>query len=308
MTTRFSHFARWRTRHRSTEEVRHQTCVFIFSGGGLNGAAQVGMMRELAAAGVFPDAVVGVSAGALNATYVASRPITEAVTGLHDVWMQISRDGIFDANSPRRLWAVVRGHSSLDPGTKLAQIIKAHCSVTDLSQCTLPIRIGTLALDTAEMVWWSAGPAVELLRASAAIPGIFPPVIINGQVHVDGGVGSPVPVAAAIELNPTRLIVLDVSMISDPPSGDAVPSHIETRSALGVLLASFEALRRRVADAEQAAVAEAVEVFTIRAGVPGATDQDTLQRIPEIIELGAKAAREMLERHPELRTQQLLLT
>jgi len=307
MSTRLSHFAKWRHRQRSRKENTTPTCVFVLSGGGLNGAAQVGMLRELLAAGIRPDALVGVSAGALNATYMASWPLEEAVAGLCDVWMQISREGIFDATSTRRLWAVVRGHPSLDPGTKLAKLIEQHSKFDDISECLLPIRIGTLALESAEMVWWDKGPTTTLLRASSAIPGVFPPVLIDGELHVDGGVASPVPLAAAIEFSPTRLIVLDVSMITAPPGSDVVPDHIEQRSALGVLLASFDALRRRVADAEQAAVQEAVEIFTIRAGVPGATDAATLARIPELIEMGAAAARELLKNHPELLDHQLVL-
>lgn len=61
------HFDRWRDRRSDEPEGRASSCVFVLSGGGLNGAAQAGMIRELFAAGVYPDAIVGVSAGAINA-------------------------------------------------------------------------------------------------------------------------------------------------------------------------------------------------------------------------------------------------
>jgi predicted acylesterase/phospholipase RssA len=76
------HFDRWRERRLGGPIDRTPSCVFVFSGGGLNGAAQAGMVRKLLAVGDYPDAVVGVSAGAINAVYLAGTPFDEAGDGL----------------------------------------------------------------------------------------------------------------------------------------------------------------------------------------------------------------------------------
>jgi predicted acylesterase/phospholipase RssA len=292
------------TRRRSLPVSTHRepVTVFVFSGGALNGAAQAGMVRELLAAGVYPDAVVGVSAGAWNAIYVATTPFDQAGDELVKIWMGIGTEGIFEAGPSRRLWAILRKHPSLDPGTKVEKILEANCKVADLADARVPIRVGTLNLETATMEWHSNGPAKPRLRASAAIPGVFPPVLINGARHVDGGATSPVPLGAANYFSPTRIIVLDVSLM-DLPTGppqrtnsSGVPSH----SAMSVLLASFDAARYHIAQAEKAAVGADVEVITIRAGIPGATHASNTHHVPRIIEMGAQAAREALAAHPHI--------
>lgn len=300
--TKPSHFASWRSRLSSHTRPKNESCVFVFSGGGLNGAAQAGMVRELLNAGVFPDAIIGVSVGALNGVFLAGTERHRAGEALVDAWLDVAQRGIFDASSPKRLWAIMRQRPSLDDASRLTEVLKSHCPVSDLSQCHVPVRVGTLDLASAQMVWWDRGPALERLLASTAIPGVFPPVTIDARVHVDGAVASPVPISAAVEFEPTRIIVFDVAMMDDPPE---TSSNEENRlSALGVLLSSFEAVRRRLADAERHSVSDDVEIHIIRAGLPGSTLPETLPKIPELIELGAKAAKELLRTHPELTARQ----
>jgi NTE family protein len=296
------HFDQWRDHRASELGERPASCVFVFSGGGLNGAAQAGMVRELLAAGVYPDAVVGVSAGAMNAVYLASTPFDIAGDGLVKIWEEVGREGIFDTGSPERLWAVVRHHASIDSGSRLAAIIERNTPVDDLSECVIPIRVGTLNLESSSMEWHDRGDAKLRLRASTALPGIFPPVVLNGDRHVDGGVGSPVPLGAAIEFQPTTLVVLDVSLMeSHPRDASENGTEVPRQSALGILLSSFDAARHRVALAEQAMITRDVETITIRAGIPGGLLPETAHQVPKIIELGAAAAREALTHNPHLR-------
>lgn len=272
----------------------------MFSGGGLNGAAQAGMAHELLSAGVVPDAIVGVSAGALNGIYLGSTPLEHAGSGLIQIWQAIATGGIYDAGSPKRLWAVIRQHDSLDPGTKLAEIIRDNCPVDDISECLIPTLVGTLNLSTGLTVWHDKGLAVPRLMASAAIPGVFPPVLIGSDRHVDGGVTSPVPINAALTLEPTTLIIMDVTMLDDPPGTSEPGSGPPPSSALGVLLAGFEAARRSVTHNEYAAIPPHVRQVVIRAGLRGALAADGALKIPAIIEHGRRAARRVLLDHPDI--------
>jgi NTE family protein len=52
--------------------------VFVLSGGAVRAAVQAGMLQALAEAGIFPDALVGTSAGALNAAYIAGYPLEQS--------------------------------------------------------------------------------------------------------------------------------------------------------------------------------------------------------------------------------------
>jgi predicted acylesterase/phospholipase RssA len=111
-------------------------------------------MQELLGAGVYPDAVVGVSAGAMNAVYVASTELDQAGVGLVNVWHDVAMKGIYDGGASQRLWALARHKSSIDPGSHLEDIIVRHCPVHDPSECRLPVRIGAMHLSSGEPVWF----------------------------------------------------------------------------------------------------------------------------------------------------------
>jgi NTE family protein len=267
--------------------------VFVFSGGGLNGAAQVGMLEELYARGITPDAVVGVSVGALNAVSLAYDPL-EWSARMHGSWKVASTTDLFRGSSSRAVWAVIRRRSSVDSGLALANFLRSDIPVTHLEDTAIPVRIGTVVLATGEMRWHASGSAHDILQASCAIPGILPPVLINGQLHVDGGVCSPVPVAAAIDFAPTRIVVLDVThTLEDERVEVADPT------ALKVLLRSFEAARRRVAAAEMAALTPDLEVIYIRysadAGPTMGTNAASLAKIASLVAGGRSAARAVLD-------------
>lgn len=80
--------------------------------------------------------------------------------------------------------------------------------------------------------WWTKGPAQDLLYASACLPGLFPPLIIDGGRHVDGGVLEPVPVKKAVDTDASVIYVLSENF----GPGQDVPSRM---GALDVLIRSF---------------------------------------------------------------------
>jgi NTE family protein len=290
MTT--TQFSKWRERRtsRPTFDPPTPVTVFVFSGGGLNGAAQVGMLQELFARGITPDGCVGVSAGALNALAVAANP-TQFEENLIKAWQYAGVNGIFQkASNPKAMWAIVRQRGSLDPGYLLRAVIRNHLPIERLEDSVIPLRIGTVALSSGEMHWHSSGSAYDVLMASCAIPGILPPIKLNGQLHVDGSVCSPIPVAAAIELRPTRLVVLDVSLTQDESL-----TPLSDPSALTVLIRSFEAARRRVSAAEMASLTPDLEVIYLRAGRQGSLGAASPAYINKLIEEGRAAAKSVLD-------------
>lgn len=85
--------------------TRPQT-VFVFSGGASLGALQVGMLQALDESGIVPDLLLGTSAGALNAAFIASRPQTRATArALGRVWRGVQREDVF----PLSMSALVGG-------------------------------------------------------------------------------------------------------------------------------------------------------------------------------------------------------
>jgi hypothetical protein len=98
------------------------TTAFVLSGGGSLGAVQVGMLQALAAEGVEPDLLVGTSAGALNAAWVASHGMSESsLEGLARVWSGLRRRDVFPVDVRTALgatsvWVLPTGAACALPG------------------------------------------------------------------------------------------------------------------------------------------------------------------------------------------------
>src|SRR5207302_5902237 len=95
-----------RFRPRPVEPVAPGKVVFVLSGGGNRGAAQIGMLRALLEAGITPDVVVGTSVGSLNGAAIAADPTLDGVGRLEDVWHGITREQLFGDGRLARAWRV----------------------------------------------------------------------------------------------------------------------------------------------------------------------------------------------------------
>src|SRR5687767_12555674 len=100
------------------------TTAFVLSGGGSLGAVQVGMLRALHAHGYRPDLLIGTSAGALNAAFVASHGYTsESLAALGGAWRQMRRRDVFPIEPVRQLQALRGVSRSVFAGDGLQKLI-----------------------------------------------------------------------------------------------------------------------------------------------------------------------------------------
>jgi len=183
----------------------------VLSGGGSLGAAQVGALQALLEAGIVPDVVVGCSVGALNAAFVAVDPTLERLTELEHVWRGMSRRTIFPNGRFGVATRLAGRRDHLYTPRGLRSVIETCVPVRDLADTAIPVHVVTTDLHTGKSVWWTGGDPVEVLAASACLPGLFPPVSLGGSLHVDGGVTCPVPTQRALSLGADRVWVLDVA-------------------------------------------------------------------------------------------------
>jgi NTE family protein len=196
--------------------------AFVLGGGGSLGAVQVGMLYALLEAGIRPDFVVGTSIGSLNAAYLAGHMSLDGISSLADLWSSIRRTDVFPINV-RSLVRGVMGHRDhLFEVLGLRMVIaRAELGFSRLEEAPVPIHAVATDLLSAKPVVLSSGNATQALLASAAIPGVFPPVNVGGRLLVDGGVLANLPVAQAVELGATRLFVLPAmsEQVSDVSGG-----------------------------------------------------------------------------------------
>jgi NTE family protein len=209
--------------------------IFVFSGGASRGAAQVGMMRALLGAGIRPDIVVGASVGAINACSLAFDPTPERVEEIADRWMRMRGRDLTGsrASIPGNL---ARMRPYLFSSDRLRHLITDWIPLARLEDLAVPAVVATTNLNTGLAHHHAAGPLTDLLAASAAIPAVFPPVMLDGgdgpAPHVDAGLSENLPLSAAsaIAQPGDRVFALDVTK---PPVARSL------RTPLDVLIGSL---------------------------------------------------------------------
>lgn len=201
------------------------TTAFVLSGGANLGAIQVGMLRALAERSVEPDLLVGTSVGALNAAFVAGRGFRpDVVDELGDIWRGLHTWQLFPP-SPKRLVGALIGHQNAifdDHG--LRALNEKHLNFERIEDAKIPLTVVATDLLTGNEVDIDAGPAVDAVLASAAIPALLPPVDWNGRMLIDGGIADNTAISQAITDKADTIYVLPCGYpcaANKPPTGVA---------------------------------------------------------------------------------------
>jgi len=259
--------------------------AFVFTGGGSLGAVQVGMLRALLASGVQPDFVVGASVGAINASYFACLPTAEGATNLERLWTGMRRSDIFPFTFASA-WSLLRLPGSLIDPSGLRGVIERNLPCQKLQDTKIPLTIEATDLQGLG-VHLSAGPAVEAILASTAIPGIFPPVVIDGEPLMDGAVAANTPVRLAVELGASRIIIL--------PTGYACALKEPPRTAIGKALHAITLMVAWQLMHELENVQNDVQVHLAPTLCPLAISPFDFSSSHELIERAARSTQEWIE-------------
>lgn len=199
-----------------------ETTAMVLSGGGSLGAVQVGMLQALAARGIEPDLLVGTSAGALNAGYVAGWGTSpRALEGLAEIWCGLRRRDVFPLQPARLAAAAVGRARSLCASDGLRRLLVEHLAFDRIDEAAIPLHVVATDVRSGEEVVLSRGPAVDAILASAAVPAVFPSVRIDGRDLVDGGIADNAAISHAIELGAEVVYVLPTGYacaLEDPPA------------------------------------------------------------------------------------------
>ncbi len=187
--------------------------AFVLSGGANYGAQQAGALEVLFEHGLQPDMVIGVSAGALNAAWVAVKPTLEGVRELSRIWRE---DAAATAPPVGRLTALLRligGRDSLLSSDSLAQFIRRWAfAASTFGELCRP-RLFTVAAQyhTGVLRIFGDDPGDRILdglMASTAMPPFYPPWEVDGVPYLDGGVTSHLPLLAAVDRGATEIFAL----------------------------------------------------------------------------------------------------
>lgn len=234
--------------------------AFVFSTGGARGALQVGALRALFEFGESPDVVVGTSIGSWNGALVARDPTARVIEELTNVWRGLTTSRVLLGWEPRfapmapaytgayvvsAIRRVTMGFPSLYGDSGLRSIFAEHLAGCRFEDLAIPFRVMASSISTGDVSVFGQGPLEMALLASAAIPGVFPPVRIDGQTFVDGGALEPSGIDVAIGLGARRIFVLDAGYDASPEAEDLLQrlitrdnhgSHEPSPHALAVLI------------------------------------------------------------------------
>ncbi|HEY6932299.1 MAG TPA: patatin-like phospholipase family protein [Marmoricola sp.] len=241
--------------------------AFVLGGGGLLGAVEVGMLRALFDAGVRPDLVLGTSVGALNGLVVATDPSPGAVERLQRLWHEIAESGaVYADGTLRQVRRAVRTGTHLHSVEPLRERLEDEFGRLTFADLVVEFQCCAASIERATEHWFSTGPVVPAVLASAAVPGLLPPAEVDGEHFLDGGIVNSIPLDRAVRLGADRIFVLQVGRIDRPL---AVP-----RRPWQVARVSFEIARRHRFTTQLASLPEGVEVHVLPAG--GSRKDDSL--------------------------------
>ncbi|MDJ1370315.1 patatin-like phospholipase family protein [Gulosibacter molinativorax] len=186
-------------------------------GGGARGYAHIGVLEELTARDYEVVQVAGTSMGAVVGALFASGNLPEYVEWVQGLRRRSDVVKLVDPN--------FAGPSAI----KIERVLSRVNEIIGIQRIEdMPIDFTAVATDlwARREVWFDSGPIDTAIRASIAIPGVFPPIALNGRLLVDGGVANQVPVSvlasSAAEL--TVAVTLD-GQGSVTQRGKGMPVH-----------------------------------------------------------------------------------
>lgn len=236
----------------TTTETQHEACstALVLCGGGAHGALEVGFVQALEELGIRYDHIFGSSIGALNGAFLAGGT---APAKLADLWRTA------------RLWRFARPnwrwltHPRTQPGllslSALRRFLETHLPVRRFEDLPIPLSIVTTDLLTGRACYWEdEGDILDPLLASMSVPGLFPPVMLDGRSHTDGGVADNAPLTRAADCGDRRALMIECACAAPcarPPAG-----------LIGVIGRAFEIALARKYKAEL--ILEAHRIETLR--------------------------------------------
>ncbi len=160
-----------------------KTIGFSLSGGGARASAHIGILRALREHGIEADYVAGTSGGAIaGALYAGGLSIDKMLDfATKGNLLKLYKPGI-----------PIKGLTSLD---YLKELMGGYIKARTFKELHIPLSIAAANLLTGEKEFFETGDLLQAVMASCAIPLIFKPVEINGQLYADGGIFDNMPVS-----------------------------------------------------------------------------------------------------------------
>jgi NTE family protein len=172
---------------RFKDQISGKTIGIVLSGGGVKGVAHVGIIQALLERDIFPDIISGASAGAIvGALYANGVSPLEMLAFFKETpllkysHLTINKPGLFDTD-------------------KYLVFFEKYFPINSFDALEKKLFVVTTNLHKGESVFFDKGELIKPILASAALPPVFSPVSIDGQLYADGGIMNNFPVEPLID-------------------------------------------------------------------------------------------------------------
>jgi NTE family protein len=155
----------------------------VLSGGGARGIAHIGVIAALEKHGIIPGVVSGSSMGAIIGALYAGGVSTDEMLNIARI---PKLNSLFEWSFPK--------HGGMLTLKLLQQVLEAHIPVDSFESLKKKLFITVSNISSGNEEVMSEGPLFRAVLASASIPIVFEPQVINGQTYIDGGLFNDMPV------------------------------------------------------------------------------------------------------------------
>jgi NTE family protein len=252
------------------------------------------MLRALLERGILPDELVGCSVGSLNAAGLAADPGMAAIDHLEETWRTLDGEAIVSSGRLSAIWLLTRKYRSLQPNDGLRRLIENSIPFRRFEEARVPLHIVATSLRTGGERWFSSGSVVEPILASTALPAVFPPVDIGGEMFIDGAVVNNVPISKAVLLKAERIFVLHVGNFERPRPAPKRP--------LDALLQSFSIARNFRFHHETVGAPPETELVVLPGIDPGPMKFNDFGRSRQLIDKAYRATAAFLDQREKSAT------
>ena len=262
--------------------------ALVIGSGGIKCAAAAGLWRVLQSENIEVDSVVGCSGGSMYAATIANHIDVNVVEEWsRNLWtsdimqgytenLKATKDGSLRFNE----------RSGLVDDSVMNEKLRKLFGEWNFSDLKIPFKVVATDLLIGEKVILSEGNVFDAIRASSAIPIIFPPWEVNGRLLIDGAASDPLPIDVAIQDGADIIIAMGFPLDYRNRfcSMTAVQEQLNSIYINNILNSTYAFYN----------LVHHAEIFPIIPEFEGSVSMFDVDKIPGVIEQGEQAARKQL--------------
>ena len=262
--------------------------ALVIGSGGIKCAAAIGLWRVLQEENIAVDSIVGCSGGSMYGALIANHAdVDDMVEWSRVLWTSDIMQGYTEslkANKDGRLRFNER--SGLVDDSVLNQKLEDIFGNLSFSDLKLPFKIVATDMLNGEKLILSEGRLFDAIRASVAIPIIFPPWEVDGRLLIDGAASDPLPVDVAIQDGADIILAMGFTLDYRARfrSMTAVQEQLNSIYMNNILISTYAFYN----------LAHHAEIFPVIPEFEGTVSMFDVDKIPDVIEKGEQAARKQL--------------